>query len=649
MKHTLIKILKKDLSTCNLLLFATAFLWIIWSVTSAMAVAQTPSAQVAFKDLLQPEGNQREQQLINLVEQVLAADTKTGAWQQVKNRQLIKLSLQQAALAGIEKNLSVAISRTEALQARRAILEAKAIFDPVFELSVNYEEQESRNRRLTGAVNAQVFEPAISGDPDQPPERGNIILSPQARELSGVERIVFPDTRSRVERVEQTIFASREDPNGPTETATYSVNLDQQLPWGIRYNVAALTTDRDVFYDTRGNSFDASWSSELLFNLEIPVPGSKDFGPYAVTDTALKLAKKASERGFWALKSTLNETLLAINLAYLNLVQSLGDLEAASQNRLLLERQKAQIERLFQAQLATRYDLAQIDAELAQANAQEEVAANAFIGASDILAPLINYSSTGIQDHLYLPAGYTLWLATPLEFDEDAALTLAKRYRPALQVSRVDVAASEILKRQAAQETRPDVTVDVSLEALQDGSVYGYKSYTDSLEALHDPDTFNQSYGLRYRYPVGNRAFKARLAQAKGTVKNSRLGLQATYNQVVQEVNDALITIRTAQERIDHTKKQLSAARNAYDSLVRLKDAGGDVNTNELIITTRRLLEAQFASIAARIDRKRAESNLLAAQGLLSQYSPGWISRNGFERYRLQGLAESAGFEYFLK
>jgi outer membrane protein TolC len=216
-------------------------------------------------------------------------------------------------------------------------------------------------------------------------------------------------------------------------------------------------------------------------------------------------------------------------------------------------------------------------------------------------------------------------------------------------VSRVDVAASEILKRQAAQETRPDVTVDVSLEALQDGSVYGYKSYTDSLEALHDPDTFNQSYGLRYRYPVGNRAFKARLAQAKGTVKNSRLGLQATYNQVVQEVNDALITIRTAQERIDHTKKQLSAARNAYDSLVRLKDAGGDVNTNELIITTRRLLEAQFASIAARIDRKRAESNLLAAQGLLSQYSPGWISRNGFERYRLQGLAESAGFEYFLK
>lgn len=634
------------LSTGNLLL-AAALLVATWSVPSAMA-EQKPGAQVAVKDLLQPEDRQREQQLIKRVEQVLASETKPGAWQTIKNRRLLKLSLQDAALAGIEKNLSIAISRTETLQARRAILEAKAIFDPVFELSVSYEEQETRNRRLTGTVNAQVFEPAISGDPDQPPERGNIILSPEAQDLSGVERIVFPNTRSRVERVEQTIFASREDPNGPTETTTYSVNLDQQLPWGVRYNMAAVTTDRDVFYDSRGNSFDASWSSELLFNLEIPVPGSKDFGPYAIADTALKLAENASERSFWALKSTLNETLLAINLAYLNLVQSLADLEAATQNRRLLENQKAQLARLFQAQLATRYDLAQINAEIAQANAQEEVAANTFIAASDRLAPLIESSSTTLRERLYLPEGYTLWLKTPLAFDADAALTLARRYRPALQVSQVDLEASEILKRQAAQETRPDVTVDVSLEALQDGSVYGYKSYNESLAALHDPDTFNQSYGLRYRYPVGNRAFKARLAQAKGAVKNSRLGLQATYNEVAQEVNDALTSIKTAQERIVQTEKQLTAARNAYDSLVRLKDAGGDVTTNELIITTRRLLDAQFARIAADIDRKRAESNLLAAQGLLARHAPGWLSRNGFERYRLQRLAESAGFDYFL-
>lgn len=615
-----------------------------------MAIAeQTPATQVAVKDLLQPEDTQREQQLIELVEQVLALETKTGAWQQVRNRQLTRLSLQDAVLAGLEKNLTLAIGRKEALLARRAMLEAKAIFDPIFELSVNYEEQETRNRTLTGTVNAQVFEPAISGDPDQPPELGNIILSPRARELSGVERIVFPNTRSRVEQVEQTIFASREDPNGSTETTTYSVNLDQQLPWGVRYNVAAVTTDRDIFYDSRGNSFDASWASELLFNLEIPFPGSKDFGPYAVADTALKLAKNASERGFWALKSALNDTLLDINLAYLNLVQSLADLEAASQNRILLERQKNQLARLFKAQLATRYDLAQVDAELAQANAQEEVAANAFIAASDILAPLIDPFSRAIRNRLYLPEGYTLWLETPLEFDKDAALALAKRYRPALQISRVDLEASHILKRQAAQETRPDVTVDVSLEALQDGSVYGYKSYTDSLAALHDPDTFNQSYGIRYRYPVGNRAFKARLAQAKGTEKNSRLGLQATYNDVVLEVNDALSSIKTAQERTVFTEKRLAAARNAYNSLVRLKNAGGDVSTNELIITTRRLLDAQFDRIAAGIDRKRAESNLLAAQGLLAQYAPGWISRNRFERYRLQRLAESVNFEYFLK
>lgn len=617
--------------------------------TLAAAAASQPRAGVALSDLLEPQGSERERELIELVEQTLAGEPQTGAWQRFKDRETAPLGLQQAMLAAIEKNLALIISRQQALQARKAILEARAIFDPVFELSVDYERQKTYDRILTGTVNAQVFDPAISGDPDLPPERGNIILSPEARDLSGVERIVFPNTRSRVERVEQTIFASREDPNGATEAWTYNIDLNQQLPWGVRYNVAVVSTDRDVFYNARGDSFGASWASELLFNLEIPLPGSKNFGPYAVADTALKLAHQATERSFWELKSTLNGTLLAVSLAYLNLLETLANLDAALQNRLLIERQQEQIARLLQVQLATRYDVAQINAELAQAKARQEVAANAFIAASDTLAPLIEYSSRAVRERVYLPEGYTLWLDAPLEFDAETALALAQRYRPELQVSRVELETDKILKRQALQETRPDVTLEVGLEALQDGSVYGYKSYGESIEALSDPDTFNQSYGLRYRYPLGNRAFKARLAQAQGQVQISRLGLQASYNDVVQEVNDALISIQTARARIASADAELAAARQAYTSLVRLRAVRSDINTNELIITLRRLLDAKFAVIAARIDRKRAESNLLAAQGLLAQHYPRWIARNGFERYRLERLAESAEFDYFLR
>ncbi len=618
----------------------------------AVPPPRSASGGIPLKDLLAPQGVEREQQLNSLIEQALAAKSKAGTVRRLEGRRLERLSPQQAALTALKKNLALTISRAEAGRAQKALFEAEAVFDPVFTLNVGYQDVETHERTRTGTVNAQVFQPAISGFPGQDPELGSIILTPEARALTGIERIVFPNVRSEVQQVEQTVFASRDCsdiPNGCPETYEYSVALAQQLPWGARFDVSVITTDQDVFYDNRDNSFGASWSSNLLFNLEVPLPGGRDFGPYAVFDTQVKLADNDRERTFWALQSTLNDTLLAVDLTYLDLLQNLENLQVAIENRKLLERQSAHTAKLYEARFATTYDKAQIEGEVALARAQEEAAANAFLAASDALAILIEDSDQAVRDNIYLPTGYTPWLDRMLSFDEATALDIARRHRPALQVSRVELEASGIVRRNAVQQTRPDVTLSASIEARQDGSVYGYKSYGESLSELTNPDTLSQSYAVRYRYPFGNRALKARLAQADGQLQDTRLGLRTTHNDVVQGVNDALSSIKTARARIARAEQQLDAARTAYNGLARRAEKGGDVNENELIITIRRLLSAKLARIAAAIDNKRGESRLLGAQGTLPRHFGGWTSRNAFERYRLKRLAEGGEFEYFLE
>lgn len=625
------------------------FAWVLLTQAGAQETepgisGRPTSGRVTLGDLLDSTGNERERRIQKLVQEALAAKEKTGTWQRLQNKKLVQLSAQQAALAALKKNLSIDISRFDADRVQQAIREAEAVFDPVFDLSFDYRRSDTEDRTVSGTVNQQLFQPGL---PTADPNRTEIDLDPQVTALTGIERIIFGTLQPQ--QVDSTIFASREQPNGATEAFTYSVALQQQLPWGPRFDVTLATTDQEVFFDTRGNSFGAPWASDLIFNLDVPLPGAKDFGPYAAFDTDVKLAKKESERGYWVLESTVNSTLLQVQLAYLDLVQNLENLLVAIDNRQILERQSAHVERLFEKRLARNYDKAQIEADLARARAQEDFAQNAFIAASDTLATLVEYSGQAVKNNIYLPYGYSPWLDTQLSYAPEEVLTTAMRQRPELQVSRVDQDTSKILRQFSDVDARPDIDLNVSVRAQQDGRRFGYKNYLDSIGNIDSPDVLEQSYGITYRYPWGNRAFKARLAQAESGVVDSALGTQETNNLVVREVNDALTGIQTARDRAKRAEQNLKSAREAYNSLARRQELGGDVNVNELLTQVQILLGAKLTKISATIDNKRAESNLLAAQGIISQHYGGMTARNALERQRISRLAEQEGFQYLLR
>lgn len=609
---------------------------------------QLPVTGITLGELLDRKPAAREQRIRGVVEEAMAAKVKTGTWRRLENKRIVSVAAPEAALAGLKKNLAIEVSRHDAERIRRAILEAEAVFDPVFDLGFTYDEFDTHERKIRGRANQQSFAPTtgnVLGEVDL-----NLSEDVQARieQILGarIRRIIFGTFVQ--EEITTDIFASREQDNGAIKTKTYDVALSQQLPWGPRFNISEATTDRDVFYDREGNSFDADWASSLLFNLELPVPGGRNFGPYAVFDTAVKLSEKDAERGYWALKVTINSTLREVDLSYLNLVQRLEELLVRIENRQLVERQSRHTERLFDLGYATNYDRAQIDAELAQAKAQEEAAKNAFIAASDALATLIEYSGRAVRENIYLPTNYP-WVEIPLTLDTDSALAVAKSSRPEIQASRVDYEASEIGRAGAAVEAKPDVSANIFIESLQNGSVYGYQSYGGSLAAIGDPDTLNQSYDIAYRYPWGNRALKARLAQATSGVEASALARRSTQNDVVRDVNNALSNLEAARARVEHAERSLEFARRAYNSLARVEESGGPVGENELIINIRNLLTAKLAKIAATIDTKRAESILLAAQGVIAQHYAGMTADNPIERFRLELLSAKGDLQYFLR
>ncbi|MGH8644890.1 MAG: TolC family protein [Gammaproteobacteria bacterium] len=176
-----------------------------------------------------------------------------------------------------------------------------------------------------------------------------------------------------------------------------------------------------------------------------------------------------------------------------------------------------------------------------------------------------------------------------------------------------------------------------------------FRLWLQILAGIGDPDTLNQSYGVSYRYPWGNQAFKARLAQAEGGVEASALSSRSTQNDVVRDVNDALSNLQAARARMQHAERSFEFARRAYNSLARVEESGGPINENELIINIRNLLTAKLAKIAATIDNKRAESRLLQAQGVIAQHYAAMTADRPIERYRLELLSEKGDLQYFLR
>ncbi|MGH8604292.1 MAG: hypothetical protein ACREXR_16405, partial [Gammaproteobacteria bacterium] len=85
------------------------------------------------------------------------------------------------------------------------------------------------------------------------------------------------------------------------------------------------------------------------------------------------------------------------------------------------------------------------------------------------------------------------------------------------------------------------------------------------------------------------------------------------------------------------------------NSLARVEESGGPVDENELIINIRNLLTAKLAKIAATIDTKRAESSLLAAQGVIAQHYAGMTADKPIERFRLELLSAKGDLQYFLR
>jgi outer membrane protein TolC len=392
--------------------------------------------------------------------------------------------------------------------------------------------------------------------------------------------------------------------------------------------------------------------SSFLTNLVLPLPGSKEFGPYAEQSVAIKLADLNRERTFWLAESVINSTLLEVELAYWGrrdqglpgLVGSLLNLRITIENRRGVEQLLARTQKLYDLRMATNYDKAQVEAELARLQSLEESAWNTYVAASNALVRLLNLQETEVL----LPVGYTQTLAYALSEQQDinAITSRGSADNPDLAAATVDVKSARIEQERSAVRTRPDVRLVATVNSVQSNGVFGYQSFGDSINKTFDPDVLQQNYSLVYLYPWRNQAVKAQLNQAEAVTTRQELVVKQTDNSIYRDINNAQIALNSAGERVKITARNVELAELTYEKAVAQGELGL-VAAYEIVQQNQRLLTARLEYIQAQTERKQAEAQLLAALGVLPKSYAERTAQTALDRHRLNVLAANHVLRHF--
>lgn len=483
---------------------------------------------VAEQTSVQPSPEERARHA--LIEPFLTG-ADSGAWARLAGRRALPLTLQEASHAALKHNLALSGARIEPEKAAAALQEAKALFTPSLDLSVDYSMSDTRLRSRIGLVGLKKF---FGGN------NPNYDVDQFGRFSDELKAIVFRHFDAEAPRPDE-VKASSDDKKGPPRQMRYTVTLQQQLPWGPSLTLMTQTRDKKVNYANDRYYDNGHWSSDVTLALSGPAPFAAGFGELATAEAAITRSRLQQTRTDLQLKETVNQILSQVDSAYWSLVEALEGLFAAEENLKLVSELASSVDRRFALERATVYDKALSDAEEAKARLQVEDARANYVAASSRLIEYISDDPALITESVALPYGYQALLAATrwLRTTEEEALRLATANRPRLLAEQAAQRIDWLDRDVAENRTRPDVQFNTRAVSQQNGSTYGYKGPFD-LARVARPDTLRLAGGLRYSRPWGNVPAEAAATTATMKVNDRTLALEEVRADMERGIGDAL-------------------------------------------------------------------------------------------------------------
>jgi HAE1 family hydrophobic/amphiphilic exporter-1 len=206
--------------------------------------------------------------------------------------------------------------------------------------------------------------------------------------------------------------------------------------------------------------------------------------------------------------------------------------------------------------------------------------------------------------------------------DVDAAVRKALDARTDLVQQKKTIEENDITLRYMANQTRPDVNVNVKYGVSAQGGTalaYDYSNvlnpvflgqlgavgYASMFKSLLKNDYPQWSFALTFGYPIGNSTAEANLVRARLQYGQAQTQLRAAELTVVTQVRDAARQVMTNQKRVESTRASRELQEKKLEAEQK-KFAAGMQTTFFVLQAQRDLAQARDLELSAILDYTRS-------------------------------------------
>ena len=562
---------------------------------------------------------------------------------ELKGKAWRPLTWKEAAHRALERNLDIKRSELVDAQARAALQEITAVFDPVFTLTADFNRYSQYDRIERDGKYSE-------GTEDITDQNGQAVSNAVFFEEGPVEYIAFDAVRP--EGVyDSRIVASEKMVTGPQNSWNYQLSWFQQLPWGVAMDLNLGLLRRDTFYvnnygarlanGASYGSYRRPWTASLGMDINLPLPWARNSGSYARGDTESSIARLELRQARARVQDIINGALVEVDGAFWSLVRGVRNIEVVERHLTNMAELTRRSERLFQLRRITAYERAHVAANFARVQAQLEQAWFDYFNASENLSQMLDLESGA----LLMPFNYEQGMS----FDAQALLSQVPalpEQHPQVQQADQAVKVAELTYRFRKRDAAADISISAGVNLRQNHNVFGYSGAGEAVGHLSSPDSITQQYSMVYVYPLGNSTATAARQQAYFRQQQARVLRQAAGNAAVRRSFDAINAVINAQNLVELQRKNAELAGFIFEK-ISSRQQSRTANEYEIVIKADELLTARQQLVQAEIDRHLARVKYLSAQGKLPGSYALLVSENADESRRIALLQNSGALLYF--
>ena len=408
------------------------------------------------------------------------------------------------------------------------------------------------------------------------------------------------------------------------DNINFSIGLKQTLKAGTYYELK-LNSIRNAT-NSSFSGLDPQYSS--FIDLDFTQPLLRDFG-IDLNTRKIKIATNNRDISQKEFKNLVIQSISDVQNIYWDLVFKREDLKVKKQSLDLAKDFENRVRIQVDVGVLAPLEILQAQSEVAAREEAVIIAENEIKDLEDQLKTKLNFPPDAEEwNSTLVPADSPSFADEIFQLEE--FLKIALENRPEMEELRLELDNEQIDIAYKKNQLYPtiDLVASFGLNGISGDAVavtnqstgltqttrFG-GNYDRSLSRALSGDTYSYDIGLKFEYPIGNRASKSSLTASKLEVEKTLIEIKNQEQQITLEVKEAVREIETNVKRVNVTRVSKKLATEKMSAEEKKFEVG--LSTSFKVLEFQKdLTEEQSKEIKAIIDYTKSIVNLYRVAGI---------------------------------